>query len=338
MAQRVIIVGKEKTGKTVGDLLHQAFPGQAKVLLKGGKVQINRWVCRNLNQRVRAGDRIQVDTERLKKTETRKGRPTETPSRKNAARPERARPSRSPIRVVYWDDDIIVVDKPAGLTTVRHRTEVEEMGAKAKRFLPSSLVDLLPRVLPAEARRGRVRAVHRLDRETTGLLVLARTPKAESHLGKQFRSHTVERRYLALVRGAARDQRIESMLAADRGDGRRGSAEDPKGQRAVTNVRVLERIGDFSLVECRLETGRTHQVRIHLGEQGTPLCGEKVYDRPLHGKPLPDASGAARPMLHAAELVIDHPTTGKRMHWEAELPEDMQSLLRRWGPAGGTYI
>ena len=115
--------------------------------------------------------------------------------------------------------------------------------------------------------------------------------------------------------GLFRDALIESELVADRGDGRRGSGA--QGQRAVTQVRVVERFQvqvegakhPISLVECRLETGRTHQVRIHLGEQGTPLCGERIYDRPLHGAPLPDPSGATRPLLHAAVLEIDHPAT-----------------------------
>jgi 23S rRNA pseudouridine1911/1915/1917 synthase len=129
------------------------------------------------------------------------------------------------------------------------------------------------------------------------------------------------------VRGEAKDASIESKLVADRGDGRRGSGEG--GQTAVTQVRVVERLGDFALVECELETGRTHQVRIHLGEAGTPLCGERVYDRPLHGKPLPDGSGAKRPLLHAAYLAIDHPETGKRLEWRAKTPNDMTELIAR---------
>jgi 23S rRNA pseudouridine1911/1915/1917 synthase len=97
----------------------------------------------------------------------------------------------------------------------------------------------------------------------------------------------------------------------------------------VTHIRVLEELSDFTLVECRLETGRTHQVRIHLGERGTPLCGERVYDRPPHGAPLPDTSGATRPMLHAARLGFDHPATGKRMVWDAQMPEEMVRLRDR---------
>jgi 23S rRNA pseudouridine1911/1915/1917 synthase len=98
---------------------------------------------------------------------------------------------------------------------------------------------------------------------------------------------------------------------------------------AVTQVEVVEALGDFTLVTCRLKTGRTHQVRIHLGESGTPLRGERVYDRPLHGQPAPDRSGAKRPLLHAAYLALDHPDTGKRLEWHADLPRDMQELRKK---------
>jgi 23S rRNA pseudouridine1911/1915/1917 synthase len=94
-------------------------------------------------------------------------------------------------------------------------------------------------------------------------------------------------------------------------------------------VRVVEELGEYTLVECRLETGRTHQVRIHLGEAGTPLCGERIYDRPLHGSPLPDGSGAKRIALHAASLGFEHPATGKRMHWTSPLPPDLDALVKR---------
>src|SRR5262249_18869505 len=186
----------------------------------------------------------------------------------------------------FADEHVVVVEKPAGLTTMRHAEEAAEFGERGKRFLPSTLQDLLPGLLAVRrpGKPGRVRAVHRLDRETSGLVVFARTAEAERHLGRQFRAHSTERLYHALVRGQARDARLESWLVRDRGDGRRGSGPEGEGQRAVTHVRVVEALGEFSLVECRLETGRTHQVRIHLGEAGTPLCGERVYDRPPHGR------------------------------------------------------
>ena len=95
----------------------------------------------------------------------------------------------------------------------------------------------------------------------------------------------------------------------------------------MTHIAIVEELGAFTLVQCRLETGRTHQVRIHLGEAGTPLCGETVYDRPLHGQPLPDKSGATRPMLHAAVLGFVHPSTGERMRFAAEPPADFTAIL-----------
>jgi 23S rRNA pseudouridine1911/1915/1917 synthase len=256
----------------------------------------------------------------------------------------------------YLDDQIVVVDKPAGLTTVRNPQEAAEFGPRAQRFLPQTLADKLPLLIRDEETRRRgdtakrrlprrrvsvskgapaprlrkVFAIHRLDKETSGLVVFARTPAAARHLGAQFRGHAIERLYQALVRGHPQSGRIESHLVRDRGDGRRGSTTEPgSGERAVTHVHVVENLGNYALVECRLETGRTHQVRIHLGEAGTPLCGERIYDRPRHGKPLADGSGAARPMLHAIELGFEYPQTGKRMKWKSPLPADMQALLGR---------
>lgn len=297
-------VERAESGRTLLEILQSSFPmsrRDALDALRNQRIRICGGVCVDPQRRVKAGQHIQVDA---KSTE--------------------AKPSGIVVR--YVDAHIVVVEKPAGLTTVRHADEVDR---RARKFLPKTLVDMLPAELARQGHpvKGRIRAVHRIDKETSGLVVLARTPAAETHLGKQFRAHTVGRRYLALVRGQAKQARIESQLVADRGDGRRGSGKG--GQHAVTHVRPVETLGDFTLVECELETGRTHQVRIHLGEAGTPLCGERVYDRPLHGKPLPDASGARRPMLHATFLAIDHPATGKRMEWEAKMPIDMNELVTR---------
>jgi 23S rRNA pseudouridine1911/1915/1917 synthase len=249
----------------------------------------------------------------------------------------RKRNAQGPEPIIrYVDKHVVVVDKPAGLTTMRHPKEAAEFGPRGQRFLPPTLADLLPDLLARRAgpgkrlERSKVRAVHRLDKDTSGLVVFARTVEAERHLGQQFRAHTIERVYHGLVRGRAKEGKIESWLVRDRGDGRRGSSPiSGQGQRAVTHVRVLEELGEYTLVECRLETGRTHQVRIHLGEAGTPLCGERIYDRPLHGKPLPDGSGMKRVALHAALLGFKHPATGERMCWQSHLPKDMADLIKR---------
>jgi 23S rRNA pseudouridine1911/1915/1917 synthase len=321
MKNRTYVVARQDAGRTVGDLIRRHFhesESTARKLLDQHFLWLDGKAIPSLSWRVKSGQRIEV----------RRPAPKPAPQTRRVVNNDK----EGGIRICYADAHIIVVDKPAGLTTVRHREEAAAFGSRARRFLPKTLVDLLPGLLPPGD--GRIRAVHRLDKETSGLVVLARTSAAERSLGLQFRAHTNERKYSALVRGKAKSERIESNLAADRGDGRRGSvpaghAAPSQAQRAVTEVRIVEGLGDFTLVECRLETGRTHQVRIHLGERGTPLCGEKVYDRPLHGAPLPDASGFARPALHAAYLAIDHPATGKRMSWSAPLPKDMSQLLKR---------
>ena len=173
----------------------------------------------------------------------------------------------------------------------------------------------------------------RLDRDTSGLMLFALSPDAEGALTRMFKGHAVERKYRAVVHGHPAPRTVESWLVRDRGDGLRGSGprgkDEPGAQHAVTHVTPVEAVGDYHVVECRLETGRTHQVRIHLGEAGTPLCGETVYDRPPNGRPLPDGSGAKRVALHAMSLGFDHPATGERVRWAAPLPPDMRKLLQR---------
>jgi 23S rRNA pseudouridine1911/1915/1917 synthase len=245
-------------------------------------------------------------------------------------------PKEIDVRIVYLDPHVVVVEKPAGITSLRHSEELH-WPARRKQIQPT-LDELLPRILAKKERskgqrRGtvaRVRAVHRLDRETSGVMVFARTVEAERHLVQQFRRHTAKRRYVAVVHGTVEAQTIESHLVRDRGDGRRGSTTLPDaGKRAVTHVRPLEKLGRYTLVECRLETGRTHQIRIHLAERGHPLCGEKVYGKPLRGKAPEDQSGAPRLALHAAELGFQHPVTGEPMRFEMPLPPDLEAFLNR---------
>ena len=179
-------------------------------------------------------------------------------------------------------------------------------------------------------RPPRVRLVHRLDRDTSGVMVLATSAEAERLLVQMFGKHAIHRVYHAIAQGRVEEQTLESYLVRDRGDRRRGSTTLPKvGQRAVTHVRPLEYLDGYTLVECRLETGRTHQIRIHLAEAGHPLCGEKVYNQPLFKKRIIDTSGAQRQALHAAELGFKHPITGQEMMFKTPLPADMEKLLEK---------
>ncbi len=245
------------------------------------------------------------------------------------------------VRVRYLDQHLVVVEKPARLTSVRHAEE-RHWSPRRKQVQPT-LQDLLPQIIAKKLSHGQgrrhaapagklppVRPVHRLDRETSGLMVFARTRQAEQSLVEQFRRHTTGRRYLAVAQGDVAEQTFESRLVRDRGDGRRGSTTlSDAGKHAITHVKPLERLGDYTLIECRLETGRTHQIRIHLAEAGHPLCGETVYHQPLFAPPRPDASGAPRLALHAAELSLDHPISGERLRFTAPLPADLTQWLAR---------
>ncbi len=315
-------------GKTLAAVLrlrHSITWTQARRFVEERRVRIDGQPCVDSARRLRVGQQVTVEIEQAKGARAAKAR-----SKSSAGNSSHVRPPREQLpapALVHVDEQIVVVEKPAGLTTMRHAEEAAEFGDRAKRFLPTTLADMLPRLL---GDNRPARAVHRLDRDTSGLVVFARTKEAVSDLGKQFRAHTVGRRYLAIVRGRPATGRVESLIVRNRGDGRRGSSPDrSQGQRAVTHVRIVEELDKYSLVECRLETGRTHQVRIHLAELGTPLCGETVYDRPLHGAPLPDGSNAPRIALHAAFLGLRHPGNKEWLQWESPLPADMADLVKR---------
>jgi 23S rRNA pseudouridine1911/1915/1917 synthase len=297
-------------------------------------VRVGQQVEADAARRVKPGKRVLIDPGTIELRNAPKSgpakalpsKPTPKPVRTRNPKPETRNPPLPEVEIVYADDSIAVVNKPAGLTTMRHKEEAAEFG-RGKRFLPATLADMLPKLLGEPGRP--VIAVHRIDRDTSGLVVFAKTPAVAASLTTQFRKHTVDRRYMALTRGVPNAPRIESVLVPDRGDGRRGSTRKtnpPDGKRAVTHVKVVEELGPFAAVECRLETGRTHQVRIHLGESGAPLCGERIYDRPVNGRPAPDGSGAARPLLHAARLGFIHPVTTQLMTWEAKPPADFAKV------------
>ncbi|QDU18414.1 RluA family pseudouridine synthase [Urbifossiella limnaea] len=243
--------------------------------------------------------------------------------------PRTAHPERLVIR--HLDEHVVVVEKPAGVNTVRHPAELE--WSEEKRELDPTLEDLAQWAVAHRLKRpasdlNRLRIVHRLDKETSGLLVFARSVLAERELGMQFRKHTVTRRYLTVVPGIFLDRTVTSNLVPDRGDGRRGSTPFPAvGKRAVTHFTVQERLRGYTLLSCRLETGRTHQIRIHLSEAGHPVCGDKVYCKKPNGEVVADASGAPRLALHATELGFAHPASGAALHWDMPLPPDLAKFV-----------
>jgi 23S rRNA pseudouridine1911/1915/1917 synthase len=331
MQDQTFIVGRIDADQTVAAFLRVRLNlpwSKTKQLIESGKVRVAGQKTIDPAARLKLGKKVEVLGDAS-------GKPKSTsPSAKTVraklpSAPEYDGPMPT---IVYSDDSIVVVEKPAGLTTMRHDEEAAEFGERGKTFLPTTLADLLPAML---GRPGKpMRSVHRIDKDTSGLVVFARTKIAEDGLTEQFKAHSVERRYLGLVRGRPKSQTHESMFVRDRGDGRRGSGEGDDAQRAVTHVAVLEQYDGFAYITCRLETGRTHQVRIHLGEAGTPLCGETVYDRPLNGTPIADKSGAKRFMLHATRLALTHPVTEDRLTWDSTPPDDFLTLQTKLARKG----
>ncbi len=306
-------VPAEQAGATLAAVLRARLPGQSwrqvRELVAGRRVKVLGELCLDPARRLREGDEVEL-----------------------LARPAPRPRQHEQVVLRHLDEHVIVVEKPAGLCTVRH--PLERDWTERRRELSPTLEDLVPRLIArAEGLRGpqpRLRVVQRLDKETSGLVVFARTVAAERGLGKQFHAHTVTRRYLALVPGAPRPQRIHSFLVRDRGDGRRGSSEvEGVGKEAITHVELAERLPGYTLVSCRLETGRTHQIRIHLAELGHPVCGDRVYSHRRDGSISEDRSGATRLMLHAVELGFRHPVSGAALRWEMPPPADFQALLDR---------
>jgi 23S rRNA pseudouridine1911/1915/1917 synthase len=287
------------------------------------------------------------------------------------------------LRVVHLDEHLLVVEKPAGVTSVRH--VAERTLSTRRRQLQPTLEELLPPVLaklqhlrwpplpPIGMNKGKKKGgpkfkqppqihnakklpveyqvipVHRLDRDTSGLMLFARSRAAEQKLTGMFRRHTISREYVGVCVGHVAPQTIESQLVRDRGDGIRGSLnaiaaptnsdagqhDEHAGQRAVTHIFSAEHFvagptdQKYSLIRCRLETGRTHQIRIHLSEAGHMLCGDKIYFRNALGALSLDPSRAPRHALHSDSLAFTHPFTGQHLKFTMPLPADLASWLKQ---------
>ncbi|MSP25100.1 MAG: RluA family pseudouridine synthase [Myxococcales bacterium] len=241
-----------------------------------------------------------------------------------APHPRKANTPEVPI--VYVDGALVVVNKPAGISTVPFGDESRQ---DAQHTLDALVRAALTRKF-GERGRPPLGVVQRLDKDTSGIIVFARSLAAKLHLSQQLRLHTVHRRYLAIARGVVCSQTFRSRLVKDRGDGRRGSTTNPRlGQEAITHVEALEALDGATLIACRLETGRTHQIRIHLAEAGHALVGEDVYARRGEGPLI----AAPRQMLHACELGFLHPTTEREVRFEAAPPEDFAAVLARCKPS-----
>jgi len=245
-----------------------------------------------------------------------------------APAPAEPQPEDIPVAVVYEDQHLVVVDKPAGLV-------VHPGAGNARGTLVNAL---LGRVRDLSGVGGVLRPgiVHRLDRGTSGLLVVAKDDEAHRALVRQFASRTVEKEYLALVLGqpARASGEVDAPIGRDPVHRQKMSVRAPRGREARTSWRVEERFDGAALLRVRIHTGRTHQIRVHLASIGHPVAGDPVYGgtRPPSSRRA-EARGALlaleRPALHAARLAFTHPGTGERLAFESPLPEDLRRVLSR---------
>ncbi|MDR3300054.1 MAG: 23S rRNA pseudouridine(1911/1915/1917) synthase RluD [Candidatus Accumulibacter sp.] len=279
--------------------LARLWPRHSRSRLQGwiraGRVRVDGEIVSAPRHKLRGGEFVEVD---------------EAPDERAAA----ARAEAITLNVVYRDAALIVIDKPAGLVT--HPGSGNWSGT-----LQNALLHYDP---PLE-RVPRAGIVHRLDKDTSGLMVVARTLEAQTDLVRQLQARGVKRHYYALARGnVERDGTVDAPIGRHPTQ-RTKMAVIGKGKPARTHYRVVERFVDCTLVECALETGRTHQIRVHLASIGHPLAGDPVYgggaSRVPAGPPFP------RQALHARRLGLTHPVTGEPMLWKSELPEDMRELI-----------
>jgi 23S rRNA pseudouridine1911/1915/1917 synthase len=281
---------------------------QAQRWIAAERVRVNGALAR-ASHALAAGDRVLAD-------------PPEPAPSELAAEP-------IALRLIHQDEALVVLDKPAGLV-------VHPAPGHASGTLVNALLHQV-RDLAGIGGALRPGIVHRLDRGTSGVMVVAKSDSGHAALSKQFHDHTIERVYLAFARGApAQDEgRIERAIGRHPSDRKRMSIAAKRGRAAATRWRVLRRFARSGVVklEVRPETGRTHQIRVHLAAHGLPLLGDEVYGKRAGGA---FARALGRPALHAAVLGFTHPTSGARLRFEAPLPPDLlalEELLARGEPA-----
>ncbi|RJX68021.1 RluA family pseudouridine synthase [Tsuneonella suprasediminis] len=240
--------------------------------------------------------------------------------------PLAAQPQDIPLSVVFEDEHLIVVDKPAGLV-------VHPAAGNPDGTLVNALLHHCTGQLSGIGGVARPGIVHRIDKDTSGLLVVAKSDAAHEGLTKQFVDHSIHRRYLSVAGGQPNPAEGTITGRLGRSDSNRKKMavlpdESSRGKHAVTHYRTIRRLNHAALVECRLETGRTHQVRVHLASIGHALLGDPVYGRtPAPLRPVLKELGFARQALHAATLGFVHPVTGEDCWFESELPRDMAELI-----------
>ena len=279
-----------------------------KALIRSGAVEASGKLLRDPASKVRGDESFRIAV------------PEPTPAHNE--------PQDIPLKIVFEDDHLLVVDKPAGLV-------VHPAAGNLDGTLVNALLHHCGGSLSGIGGVARPGIVHRIDKDTSGLLVVAKTDVAHEGLAKQFAAHSIDRRYLAIVTGVPKTSEgiVDASLARSSSNRKKiAIVESDRGKRAVTHWKRLALLKDAALIQCRLETGRTHQVRVHMASIGHPLLGDPVYGRSgkTHGKLLKELE-FHRQALHATELGFIHPVTKHRLSFASPMPPDMQELFNALG-------
>jgi 23S rRNA pseudouridine1911/1915/1917 synthase len=294
-------VGPELAGQRLDVALAKLEPGlsraQVRRLVESGEVTVAGAAVKPAH-RLKLGERIA--------------------GRVPPAEPVNVAAEALPLVVLFEDPDVIVIDKPAGL--VVHPAPGHAGGTLVNALLHHC------RDLSGVGGELRPGIVHRLDKDTSGVLVVAKNDRAHRSLAAQFKAHTVEREYLALVRGApgAASGKVDAAIGRHPTDRKKMSTRAKRGRAAVTHFKVEEKLRGATLLRVRLETGRTHQVRVHLASIGLPVLGDPVYGG---GRAASAELGLTRQALHAARLGFVHPASGEMLRFESPLPADLAAAL-----------
>ena len=263
-------------------------------LIEENKIVVNGKIEKS-SYKVQNGDKIEIEEEQAKEIEL--------------------KAQDIPLEILYEDNDIIVVNKPKGMV-------VHPANGNPDGTLVNAIMSICKDSLSGIGGEIRPGIVHRLDKNTSGAIIIAKNDKAHINLSEQLKNHEIKKTYIALVRGIVKENNatINMPIGRSKKD-RKKMAVDKNGKDAITHFKVLKRYSNCSLLEINIETGRTHQIRVHLSHIGYPIIGDDVYS---NGKNKWNIEGQC---LHAKSLEFAHPITGEKMHIEAELPEYFQKIL-----------
>ena len=264
-------------------------------LSEEGNILVNGTIKKN-SYKVKNGDIIEINIPEIKET--------------------KLEAQDIPIEIVYEDSDIIVVNKPKGLV-------VHPVNGNPDGTLVNAIMNICKDSLSGIGGEKRPGIVHRLDKDTSGLLIIAKNDKSHINMSEQIKNRKVNKKYIALVRGVIKENEatINMPIARSKKD-RKKMAVDKNGKEAITHFKVLKRYDNYTLLEIKIDTGRTHQIRVHMSEIGHPVIGDEVYS---NGKNEFEVKGQ---MLHAKSLDFTHPITGKKMHLEADVPDYFKKVIQ----------